>query len=102
MYGVAFDQHDDRYARTAEWLDVVNGLWKQPRFTLRAIYKVATRFSNRSLAPRPTIYAGGESEAAKNLIAEMRRLCDARRSAGRVAAKIADMHPAGEASGCRR
>jgi len=24
-YGIQFDQHDDRYARTSEWLDVVNG-----------------------------------------------------------------------------
>src|SRR5215211_2327507 len=26
-YGVPFDVHDDRYARTAEWLQVVNGVW---------------------------------------------------------------------------
>jgi dimethylsulfone monooxygenase len=42
--------------------------------------------------PRPTIYAGGESEAAKNLIAEK---CDAYVMHGdspeRVAAKVADM-----------
>src|SRR5690242_19886118 len=31
QYGVQFDQHDDRYARTSEWLDVVNGMWSQPR-----------------------------------------------------------------------
>src|ERR1700750_3313733 len=28
-YGLHFDQHDDRYARTNEWLDVVNGCWSQ-------------------------------------------------------------------------
>src|SRR6201992_2743072 len=33
MYGVNFEQHDDRYARTSEWLDVVNGVWSQPTFT---------------------------------------------------------------------
>ena len=42
--------------------------------------------------PRPPIYAGGESEAAKNLIAQR---CDAYVMHGdapeRVAAKIADM-----------
>src|ERR671914_1519891 len=32
-YGVQFDQHDDRYARTAEWLAVVDGMWKQPVFS---------------------------------------------------------------------
>jgi len=25
-YGVQFEQHDDRYARTAEWLEVVDGM----------------------------------------------------------------------------
>src|SRR5205823_3579189 len=33
QYGVEFDQHDDRYARTAEWLAVVSGMWSTPRFT---------------------------------------------------------------------
>jgi len=26
QYGVAFEQHDDRYARTSEWLDVLDGV----------------------------------------------------------------------------
>src|SRR4029077_6470814 len=26
-YGVQFEQHDDRYARTSEWLTVVDGVW---------------------------------------------------------------------------
>src|SRR5919205_4483072 len=26
-YGVQFDVHDDRYARTREWLEGVNGVW---------------------------------------------------------------------------
>ena len=30
QYGVPFDQHDERYARTAEWLEVVDGLWRAP------------------------------------------------------------------------
>src|SRR5580704_13486405 len=32
-YGVAFEQHDDRYARTSEWLDVVDGVWSQNHFS---------------------------------------------------------------------
>src|ERR1700743_1372247 len=32
MYGVEFERHDDRYGRTSEWLDVVNGAWSQPSF----------------------------------------------------------------------
>src|SRR6202046_4615090 len=31
-YGVHFDQHDDRYARTSEWLDVVDKAWKEDHF----------------------------------------------------------------------
>src|SRR5215813_4797282 len=28
QYGVQFDRHDDRYARTTEWIEVVDRLWK--------------------------------------------------------------------------
>ncbi len=95
MYGVHFEQHDDRYARTSEWLDVIDGLWKQPRFSYDGTYyKVAnTVLEPKPLSrPRPTLYAGGESEAAKELIA---RKCDAYLMHGdppdRIAAKIADL-----------
>ena len=32
-YGAAFDEHDDRYSRTKEWLDVVDGAWNNPTFS---------------------------------------------------------------------
>src|SRR3984885_12395900 len=95
MYGVHFEQHDDRYARTSEWLDVVNGAWSQPSFTHQGRYYKTeqTVLEPKPIRkPRPTIYAGGESEAAKNLIAQK---CDAYVMHGdspeHVAAKIADM-----------
>src|SRR5881409_3421266 len=34
QYGVPFDKHDQRYARTAEWLDVVTALWSEPSVTV--------------------------------------------------------------------
>src|SRR5438270_11111281 len=34
-YGVHFDQHDDRYARTSEWLEVVDQAWKSDHFSYR-------------------------------------------------------------------
>src|SRR6202050_5331740 len=49
-YGLAFDQHDDRYARTSEWLDVVDGLWKQPRFSFAGKYY---NVANTVLEPKP-------------------------------------------------
>jgi FMNH2-dependent dimethyl sulfone monooxygenase len=77
QYGLQFDQHDDRYARTSEWLDVVDGLWTQKRFTYegeRYRLKDAICEPKPVSSPRPTLYAGGESEAAKTMIATQ---CDA-------------------------
>src|SRR3989440_11096620 len=77
QYGVEFDQHDARYARTAEWLAVVSGMWAEPRFSYAGqFYTVENAILEPKPVsrPRPTLYAGGESEAAKQLIA---RTCDA-------------------------
>ena len=103
QYGVHFEQHEDRYARTAEWLEVVDGMWNQDRFSYAGNYY---RIENASLQPkpitrpRPTLYAGGESEAAKNLIAER---CDAYVMHGdppeRIREKIADMRARREGFG---
>src|SRR6201997_5365046 len=41
-YGVQFDQHDDRYARTSEWLDVVDTAWKQDHFNYSGRYYSVT------------------------------------------------------------
>jgi FMNH2-dependent dimethyl sulfone monooxygenase len=98
QYGVEFDTHDARYARTAEWLAVVDGLWSERRFSFTGkYYQVADAILEPKpvrapLRPRPTLYAGGESPAAKALIA---RACDGYLMHGdppeRVAAKIQDM-----------
>jgi len=94
-YGVRFDAHDDRYARTAEWLEVLAGAWREERFSFKGrLYEVdETVLAPKPVRrPRPTIYAGGESEAAKSLIS---RRCDAYVMHGdppeRVAPKVADM-----------
>lgn len=76
-YGVGFEQHDDRYARTAEWLDVVENLWERDHFNYEGkFYRIEDGVLQPKplTKPRPPIYAGGESEAAKDLIA---RKCDA-------------------------
>jgi len=95
QYGVQFDQHDQRYARTAEWLAVVDGLWRQPRYSFSGNYYTidnAILEPKPVSRPRPTIYAGGESEAARSLIAER---CDAYVMHGdppeRIARRIEDM-----------
>jgi dimethylsulfone monooxygenase len=94
-YGIHFDQHDDRYARTSEWLDVLYGCWREQGFSYAGDYYTV---DNNTLSPKPVsqphprLYAGGESETAKNLIATK---CDAYLMHGDapevVARKIADM-----------
>jgi FMNH2-dependent dimethyl sulfone monooxygenase len=95
-YGVRFERHDDRYARTAEWLGVVDGVWKQDHFSHEGRYY---QVEDNVLQPkpvgtraRPLIYAGGESEAAKELIA---RTCDGYVMHGdppeKIAERVADM-----------
>jgi dimethylsulfone monooxygenase len=94
-YGVHFEQHDDRYARTSEWLDIVDGVWSRDHFSFSGkYYSVEDNILEPKpiSKPRPCIYAGGESPAAKELIAEK---CDAYLMHGdppeRVAEKIKDL-----------
>jgi len=106
QYGVQFDHHDDRYARTSEWLDIVDRAWKEDKVTYHGKYY---RVDDLVLQPkpvshpRPVIYAGGESEAAKALIAAK---CDAYVMHGdppdRIGAKIEDMSARRERLGLPR
>lgn len=71
-YGIQFEQHDDRYARSSEWLEVLDNIWKKDHYSFNGkYYKINDNIlqpkpvANR---PRPAVYAGGESEAAKDLI----------------------------------
>ncbi len=104
-YGIPFDEHDDRYARTSEWLDVLDRCWSSQHSSHNGrYYSIEDNllspkpFPRRTYsgapepATRPTIYAGGESETAKNLIAAK---CDAYLmhgdDPGTIANKISDM-----------
>jgi len=95
QYGTQFDEHDQRYARTSEWLDVVSGMWSQPKYSFAGtFYKVENAILEPKPVqkPRPVIYAGGESPTAKDLIA---RKCDAYLMHGdppeRIAEKVTDL-----------
>jgi FMNH2-dependent dimethyl sulfone monooxygenase len=100
QYGLQFDQHDDRYARTEEWLKVVDGLWTEERFSFAGqFYTTEDAICAPKPAKRPTVYAGGESEKAKTMIAAQ---CDAYVMHGdpaeAIAPKIADMAARREAA----
>jgi FMNH2-dependent dimethyl sulfone monooxygenase len=100
-YGVHFDRHDDRYARTAEWLDIVTAMWTQPIVEYEGrYYSVHEAVLEPKPIRSPRIHAGGESETAKSLIAEK---CDSYLMHGdppeRIAAKVADMSARRESVG---
>lgn len=101
QYGLQFDQHDDRYARTSEWLQVVKGLWSEERFDFQGqFYRTAGAICSPKPVRAPVLYAGGESEAAKAMIT---RQCDAYVMHGDpvdiVRPKIADISARREATG---
>jgi FMNH2-dependent dimethyl sulfone monooxygenase len=106
QYGVSFEKHDDRYARTNEWLEVVDTLWKEDGVSFDGRYY---RTENTVLQPkpvasaarpRPLLYAGGESEAAKEMIAAR---CDGYVMHGdppaKIGERIADMRARRERMG---
>jgi FMNH2-dependent dimethyl sulfone monooxygenase len=101
QYGLQFDQHDDRYARTTEWLDVVKGLWREERFSFEGqFYRTEEAICSPKPLHAPILYAGGESEAAKTMIATK---CDAYvmhgDPASAIVPKIADMKARREQAG---
>jgi dimethylsulfone monooxygenase len=71
MYGAELLEHDDRYARSREFIDIMRGAWSQEELTYDGrFYQV----SNLRLEPRPTrseleIWQGGQSEAAREMAA---------------------------------
>ena len=92
-FGVQFDEHDDRYARTSEWLEIVDRLWREDHFSFEGkYYKVEDAVLQPKPKRKPVIYAGGESERAKQVISTQ---CDAYVMHGdepaRVKEKIDDM-----------
>jgi FMNH2-dependent dimethyl sulfone monooxygenase len=92
-FGVQFDEHDDRYARTSEWLEIVDRLWKEDHFSFEGkYYKVEDAVLQPKPRRKPVIYAGGESERAKQVISTQ---CDAYVMHGdepaRIKEKIDDM-----------
>ena len=70
MYGVDALDHDARYARAAEFIDVLRGAWTNETFDYRGQYYQA---DGLQLQPRPgvplTVFQGGQSDAAIELAA---------------------------------
>ena len=70
MYGVDALDHDTRYARTAEFVELLRGAWTHDAFSYRGRFYHA---EDLRLQPRPaaplTVFQGGQSDAAIALAA---------------------------------
>jgi dimethylsulfone monooxygenase len=72
QYGMPFDEHDARYARTAEWLDVVSRLLREDRVTHSGpLYRLAGTVLEPKPSRVPPVYMGGESPKAKEIISSV-------------------------------
>lgn len=93
QYGGIFSEHDDRYKRSLEFVEILKGLWSETPYSFSGEYY---ELENTYLSPKPqvnpVIYAGGESEGGKNAIS---RFADAYVTHGGTPAelrtKIADL-----------
>ncbi|WP_188456768.1 LLM class flavin-dependent oxidoreductase [Virgibacillus oceani] len=95
QYGGDFTEHDERYDRTIEFLEILKGLWTEETFSYKGrFYQIEnTQLSPKPVQwPNPILYAGGESDKGKQVITS---LCDAYVMHGgtvkEVESKIADM-----------
>ncbi len=71
MYGIDPLDHDARYKRAGEFIEVLRGAWENPEFSYAGTY-----YNTRDLAlePRPehplVVYQGGQSDAALSMAAQ--------------------------------
>ncbi len=69
QYGAPFDVHDARYARTEEWLEILNRLMVEDTVTHHGqMYDLEGCILEPKPAAPPTVYMGGESARAKEVI----------------------------------
>ena len=69
QYGAPFDVHDARYARTEEWLDIVHRLLTEDTVSHHGgLYDLEGTILEPKPKELPTVYMGGESPRAKEVI----------------------------------
>ena len=101
QYGAPFDVHDARYDRTEEWLTVLNRLMVEDTVTHHgALYDLDGCVLEPKPATPPTIYMGGESPKAKDVISRHGTAYVMHGDAPEViAAKVQDMESRRTAAG---
>lgn len=70
MYGAELIEHDERYARTSEFIQVLRGAWTHEEFSFAGrFYQInGLRLEPRPLGPLE-VFQGGQSEAAMHMAA---------------------------------
>lgn len=67
-YGEPWLEHDERYRRSEEFIEILRGLWTEDEFTYRGDFY---QINNAPLKPKPVktpkIFQGGNSRAAKEM-----------------------------------
>lgn len=70
--GQTWLEHDERYRRSEEFIDVLKGIWTQDNFTYKGDFY---RFENYTLKPKPVtvpeVFQGGSSRAARDMAARV-------------------------------
>lgn len=67
-YGEPWLEHDERYRRSEEFIDVLRGLWIEDEFTYRGdFYQVNQAPLKPKPIKQPKIFQGGNSAAAKEM-----------------------------------
>jgi FMNH2-dependent dimethyl sulfone monooxygenase len=94
QYGAPFDVHDARYTRTDEWLEVFNRLMVEDTVTHHGeLYDLDGCILEPKPSQVPTVYMGGESPRAKEVISRRGTAYVMHGDAPEViAAKVADMN----------
>ncbi len=101
QYGAPFDVHDARYARTDEWLEVLQRLLTEPEVAHDGpLYSLQGCVMEPKPSRVPTFYMGGESPKAKDVISRRGTAYVMHGDPPEViAAKIADMDARAAAHG---
>ncbi|MEL7157125.1 MAG: LLM class flavin-dependent oxidoreductase [Actinomycetota bacterium] len=73
MYGADLVPHDERYARSREFIDILQGAWSGDELTYEGRYYSVDglRLEPPPSTDRLTVFQGGQSDAARDLAAEV-------------------------------
>jgi len=73
MYGADLVDHDERYARSREFIDILQGAWSGDELTYAGRYYSVDglRLEPPPSTGRLTVFQGGQSDAARDLAAEV-------------------------------